>query len=236
MHPSRYTRRIMRILAFTFALLLPLAAFAQVPNVDLSGLSDGDKASFMKLVDKFPSACGKAQSLAQSLKSDPKCKRSVFAGALHRQAAQARASAVGGRGALRGPLRPRRLPVQEHRREGLAGARRSGRAHHHRRVLRLSVPALQARAGAARADSRRLPAGQAHTSSTTRSRARIRTRRARRRPPSLPASRESSGSSTTSCFTATRRRKDPPTSSATPRSSSSTSRAGRRTWTRPPTR
>src|SRR6476469_4943020 len=80
MHPSRYTRRIMRILAFSYALLLPLAAFAQVPNVDLSGLTDGDKASFMKLAEKFPSACGKAHSLLQSLKSDPKCKRSVFAG------------------------------------------------------------------------------------------------------------------------------------------------------------
>jgi predicted DsbA family dithiol-disulfide isomerase len=33
----------------------------------------------MKLYQKYPSACGKAQSLEQSLKSDPKCKRSVFA-------------------------------------------------------------------------------------------------------------------------------------------------------------
>ncbi len=74
-----YTPRIMRNLAFTLALAIPLAAFAQVPNVDLSGLTDGDKASFMKLLEKLPSACGKAQSLEQSLKSDPRCKRSVFA-------------------------------------------------------------------------------------------------------------------------------------------------------------
>ena len=55
-----YTRRIMRNLAFSLALLLPLVAAAQVPNVDLSGLTEGDKASFMKLVQKTPSACGKA--------------------------------------------------------------------------------------------------------------------------------------------------------------------------------
>ncbi len=69
----------MRKFAFALALLVPLAASAQVPNVDLSPLSDGDKASFMKLIQKFPSACGKAHSLEQSLKTDPKCKRSVFA-------------------------------------------------------------------------------------------------------------------------------------------------------------
>jgi protein-disulfide isomerase len=70
----------MRNFVLSFALLVPLVAAAQVPNVDLSGLTDGDKAAFLKLVEKFPSACGKAQSLEQSLKTDPKCKRSVFAG------------------------------------------------------------------------------------------------------------------------------------------------------------
>ncbi len=69
----------MRNLAFSCALLLPLAALAQVPNVDLSGFSDGDKAAFVRLLQKYPSACGKAQSLEASLKSDPKCRRSVFA-------------------------------------------------------------------------------------------------------------------------------------------------------------
>jgi protein-disulfide isomerase len=69
----------MRNLAFSLTLLLPLVAAAQVPNVDLSGMSDGDKASLTRLIQKYPSACGKAQSLEASLKSDPKCKRSVFA-------------------------------------------------------------------------------------------------------------------------------------------------------------
>src|SRR5207302_3324662 len=79
MAPGCYTRRIMRIFALLITLVAPLYARAQVPNVDLSGLSDGDKGSLMKLYQKYPSACGKAQSLEQSLKSDPKCKRSVFA-------------------------------------------------------------------------------------------------------------------------------------------------------------
>jgi predicted DsbA family dithiol-disulfide isomerase len=75
----RYTRRIMRTLAGLCLLLAPLTVRAQVPNVDLSGLADSDKSAFMRLIDKYPSACGKAQSLEASLKSDPKCRRSVFA-------------------------------------------------------------------------------------------------------------------------------------------------------------
>jgi predicted DsbA family dithiol-disulfide isomerase len=75
----RYTRRIMRNLALLCTLILSATAWAQVPNVDLSGLTDSDKAAFMRLIDKYPSACGKAHSLATSLKSDPKCRRSVFA-------------------------------------------------------------------------------------------------------------------------------------------------------------
>jgi predicted DsbA family dithiol-disulfide isomerase len=58
--------------------LAPLA-HAQVPNVDTSGLSDGDKTALGRFIQKYPSACGKAQSLEASLKSDPKCRRSVFA-------------------------------------------------------------------------------------------------------------------------------------------------------------
>jgi protein-disulfide isomerase len=69
----------MRNFAVLCLLLAPMAASAQVPNVDTSGLGDTDKASFAKLLDKYPSACGKAQSLTASLKSDPKCRRSVFA-------------------------------------------------------------------------------------------------------------------------------------------------------------
>lgn len=47
--------------------------------VDLSELSDSDKKAFFRLISKYPSACGKAHSLEVSMKSDPRCKRSVFA-------------------------------------------------------------------------------------------------------------------------------------------------------------
>ena len=75
----RYTPSIMRILAFALVLATSLTARAQLPNVDTSGLGDSDKAALLKLVQKYPSACGKAQSLETSLKQDPRCKRSVFA-------------------------------------------------------------------------------------------------------------------------------------------------------------
>src|SRR5207248_3702968 len=55
------------------------SARAEVPNVDTSGLGDTDKSAFVKLLQKYPSACGKAQSLETSLNKDPRCKRSVFA-------------------------------------------------------------------------------------------------------------------------------------------------------------
>jgi protein-disulfide isomerase len=47
---------------------------------DVSELRDSEKAGLAKLLAKYPSACGKAHSLEVSLKSDPKCRRSVFAG------------------------------------------------------------------------------------------------------------------------------------------------------------
>lgn len=47
--------------------------------VDLSPLHDDEKASFEKLIQQYPSACGKPHSLLVSVKTDPKCKRSVFA-------------------------------------------------------------------------------------------------------------------------------------------------------------
>jgi predicted DsbA family dithiol-disulfide isomerase len=47
--------------------------------VDLSDLRDDEKKAFFHLIQKYPSACGKAQSLEQSLKTDPKCRRSVYA-------------------------------------------------------------------------------------------------------------------------------------------------------------
>jgi protein-disulfide isomerase len=47
--------------------------------VDLSGLRDDEKASFQKLIGRYPSACGKAHSLEVSLRTDQRCRRSVFA-------------------------------------------------------------------------------------------------------------------------------------------------------------
>jgi protein-disulfide isomerase len=79
MDAVRYTRRIMRNLALLCALLAPALAMAQVPNVDTSGMADSDKTAFTHLIQKYPSVCGKAHSLETSLKSDPKCRRSVFA-------------------------------------------------------------------------------------------------------------------------------------------------------------
>jgi protein-disulfide isomerase len=42
-------------------------------------MMESDKAALVKLLQKYPSACGKAQSLETSLKQDARCKRSVFA-------------------------------------------------------------------------------------------------------------------------------------------------------------
>ncbi len=52
---------------------------AQYPGVDLGKLADDEKASFARLMQKYPSACGKPHSLAVSLRTDPSCKRSVYA-------------------------------------------------------------------------------------------------------------------------------------------------------------
>lgn len=72
---------IMRILLALAVLGLPGLARAGEGGlpVDLSALRDSEKASFQRLIKKYPSACGKAHSLEQSLRSDPGCKRSVFA-------------------------------------------------------------------------------------------------------------------------------------------------------------
>jgi protein-disulfide isomerase len=50
-----------------------------LPGVSLDGLMDSDVKAFWKMVARYPSACGKAQSLEASLRTDPKCKRSLFA-------------------------------------------------------------------------------------------------------------------------------------------------------------
>jgi protein-disulfide isomerase len=56
-----------------------VAAASDGLPVDLNDLRDSEKASFFRLIAKYPSACGKAHSLQVSLKTDPRCKRSVFA-------------------------------------------------------------------------------------------------------------------------------------------------------------
>ncbi|MEO6950489.1 MAG: thioredoxin domain-containing protein [Polyangia bacterium] len=48
-------------------------------GIDLSSLHDSDVKGFWMLVAKYPSACGKAHSLETSIRTDPSCKRSIFA-------------------------------------------------------------------------------------------------------------------------------------------------------------
>lgn len=48
-------------------------------GIDLKGLDEGQKRWLGELVEKYQSPCGKPHSLLTSLKSDPKCKRSVYA-------------------------------------------------------------------------------------------------------------------------------------------------------------
>jgi protein-disulfide isomerase len=55
----------------------PAASLDGLP-VDLKDLRDDEKVAFGRLIQKYPSACGKAHSLEVSLRNDPGCKRSVF--------------------------------------------------------------------------------------------------------------------------------------------------------------
>jgi protein-disulfide isomerase len=55
------------------------AGIAPIPGVDLSGFTESEKASFGRLIQKYPSACGKAHSLEVSVRTDPGCRRSMFA-------------------------------------------------------------------------------------------------------------------------------------------------------------
>jgi protein-disulfide isomerase len=55
------------------------AATGESLPVDLSGMRDTERATFQRLVQKYPSACGKAHSLEVSLRTDGKCRRSVYA-------------------------------------------------------------------------------------------------------------------------------------------------------------
>jgi protein-disulfide isomerase len=48
-------------------------------GIDLKGLDEGQKRWLSELTEKYQSPCGKPHSLLTSLKSDTKCKRSVYA-------------------------------------------------------------------------------------------------------------------------------------------------------------
>src|SRR4051812_7320852 len=47
------------------------------PGVDVSKLDDYQKKVFFRVVNAEPSICGQAQSLLQSAKKDPNCRRSL---------------------------------------------------------------------------------------------------------------------------------------------------------------
>jgi protein-disulfide isomerase len=49
------------------------------PGVDLSKLDEFERKVFFRVINKEASACGKGQSLAQSLKSDRACRKSLYA-------------------------------------------------------------------------------------------------------------------------------------------------------------
>jgi protein-disulfide isomerase len=55
------------------------AAEEDLPGVELAGLSPDEQQQFFRLTDAAPSPCGKPHSLRVSLKTDPGCKRSLFA-------------------------------------------------------------------------------------------------------------------------------------------------------------
>src|SRR3954447_14004555 len=49
------------------------------PGIDLSPLDEFERKVFFRVVNKEPSACGKAHSLLQSVRTDPSCRKSVYA-------------------------------------------------------------------------------------------------------------------------------------------------------------
>jgi protein-disulfide isomerase len=49
------------------------------PGIDLSPLDEFERKVFFRVVNKEPSACGKAHSLIASLKNDPGCRKSFYA-------------------------------------------------------------------------------------------------------------------------------------------------------------
>jgi protein-disulfide isomerase len=56
---------------------VPTSEITEAKGVDLSRLTDAQKTSFFQLINSEPSACGKAHSLAASLKEDAACRDSL---------------------------------------------------------------------------------------------------------------------------------------------------------------
>ena len=57
--------------------IAPEDLITQAKGVDLSKLSDAQRDSFFQLINSEPSACGKAHSLAKSLRDDDECRDSL---------------------------------------------------------------------------------------------------------------------------------------------------------------
>jgi protein-disulfide isomerase len=55
----------------------PAAEITEAKGVDVGRLSEPQKTSFFALINSEPSACGKAHSLAVSLRDDPQCRDSL---------------------------------------------------------------------------------------------------------------------------------------------------------------
>src|SRR5262245_4925366 len=49
------------------------------PGVDLTKLDDFERKVFFRVINREPSACGKAHSLAYSVKNDRACRKSLYA-------------------------------------------------------------------------------------------------------------------------------------------------------------
>src|SRR5436305_661996 len=49
------------------------------PGIDITKLDDFERKVFFRVINKEPSACGKAHSLAFSVKNDHGCRKSVYA-------------------------------------------------------------------------------------------------------------------------------------------------------------